>query len=425
MGGLTDPLWALLATSSYDTVKTDVGTVVEVLAIMVEMDALNDIKADALTIFENRELTSSVLLALLSNDHLSPLVGDISEYGVRMMGEKLDADLSDVELDSSHLADPTLEAHALATSLNETVFLIRRVQNNGAELTDSIGDIGPVLDAFCNTQTVGPDNASKILSGFLCAESVYTKIGFTLEEVTSISRSINEKARVQGYTPLMNSLAHTVDVVKLASKTDTSKEEMSQKVETMIKDMTPESAEVLQEISTPSMMQNHGVPEQSAAPTANMVSNLFGNLSDAKESGMSEEEYQKEAQATTDLLNLAINRNNAENDQLFGEGSATGKSASDYVDTVFDSVVVSQTLRETAYPTGEETTPVTDPLNTGKSLNDSEKAQVLEALNNKWNSATEEEKASAEYQKTYLAIGSLMNVPLQITENGVVIAPVS
>lgn len=422
MEAITDPLWSLLATSTYDTVKTDVGTVVEVLAIMVEEDAMNKVKTDALSIFKDRELSASILYALLSNDRMSPLVGSIAEYGVQMLGDQLDVDLSKVDLDSSAIADKQAEANALANAFGEAMNLIDDAKGGSFEITESIETVGPLLDAFSATQTVGHDNSAAILSGILQAESVYKKVGFTLEEVTSIANSINEKSKVQGYTPLMRSLSHTIDVVQLASKTDaTAKEEMNQKVETLIQDLTPESAEVLQEISSPSVMQNYGVPEQSAESTAGMVSNLFGNLSAAKESGMSEEEYQKEAQATTDLLNLAINRKEGEEGKLFGEDSATGKTASDYVDTVFDSVVVSQTIIETAYPTGQESTPVADPLNTGKSLNENEKTQVLDALNAKWNTATEEEKASEDYQKTYLAIGSLMNVPIQITENGVVI----
>ena len=141
--------------------------------------------------------------------------------------------------------------------------------------------------------------------------------------------------------------------------------------------------------------------------------------------GMSEEEYQKEAQATTDLLNLAMTQANGEgNADVFGENSATGKTASDYVDTVFSSTVVSQTIVQTAYPEDKEDgEPVVDPLSMNKTFSEEEQTEVLNALNEQWNSASEEEKSSEDYQKTYLAVGAILNIPIQITEGGVVITP--
>lgn len=422
MAALIDPLWSLLSTSTYDTMKTDVATILEVAAIMVEEDAFSAVKRDPLSLFEHEDISASILFAFLSNDHTSPVVGSIAEYGIQMLASQLKVDLDGIHLDSSAITDKTAESHALANAFGESLVLIRKAQGGGFEITNSIESMGPVLDALSATQTVGRDNSALILSGILGSESVYSKVGFTKDEATSIANSINEKSKVQGYTPLMRSLAHTIDVVQLAGKKDSdSKTEMNQKVETLIQDMTPESAEVLQQISTPGVMQNYGVPERSAEPTAGMVSNLFGNLSAAKESGMSEEEYSREAQATTDLLNLAVSRNDGENGKVFGEGSATGKTATEYVNTVFDSVVVSQTIVETAYPTGEETDPVNDPLNAGQSLSEEETVEIVDALNARWNAATEEEKASEEYKKTYFAIGSLMNVPLEFTESGIVV----
>ena len=424
---ILDPLWDVLASSTYDTVKTDVGTVVEVLAVLVEKDAVNIIKEDPMSLFEDEELSTAVLSTILSNERMDVLVGEIAEFGIQMLGDELDVDLDNIDLNSDAITDKAVEARAMAIAFSKAIGLIRDSQDGSFDIVESIETVGPLLDAFCGTQTVGRENAAEILSGILMAESVYKEVGFTLSEITSLSDTINQKAQAQGYSPLMRSLSHTIDVVQLASDVSSAenKEEMNAKVETLIQDLTPESAEVLQEISSPSVMQNYGVPEQSAEPTADMVSSLFGNLSAAKESGMSEEEYQKEAQATTDLLNLAMTQANGEgNADVFGENSATGKTASDYVDTVFSSTVVSQTIVQTAYPEDKEDgEPVVDPLSMNKTFSEEEQTEVLNALNEQWNSASEEEKSSEDYQKTYLAVGAILNIPIQITEGGVVITP--
>ena len=58
-----------------------------------------------------------------------------------------------------------------------------------------------------------------------------------------------------------------------------------------------------------------------------------------------------------------------------------------------------------------------------KTFSEEEQTEVLNALNEQWNSASEEEKSSEDYQKTYLAVGAILNIPIQITEGGVVITP--
>ena len=152
---------------------------------------------------------------------------------------------------------------------------------------------------------------------------------------------------------------------------------------------------------------------------------LIASSSCARQSGeieYSEEEYQKEAKATTDMLNLAMSAGKSENGTTFGEGSATGKTAAELLDNVLDSKVISQTMVETVY--ADETTdePVMNPLNSGKTLQEEEKQELLNAMNAKWEQSSEDEKISEDYQKKYIAIGAMMNVSIQITDAGIVIA---
>ena len=422
MNGIIDPTLRLFKDTDTQTLTEDVATVTQVLAVMVEQDALKGIKENPFAIFENTELSTVIVYEILCNDHMSVWVGDVATFGIGMLGDKVGADMSGVSMDTSSVSDKKAEAEAIAQTMGNAVEIMDYMEEHPSVDAQTMRSIGTLLDSLAATEMAGQKNTDQVLIGLMSSEKVYSNIGFSKDEAQNLAGSINEKAHVGGYAPVMNSLGQTVEVIQLSAKEDKNTEEMDAKVEVLLQDLTPESAAVLQEVTSPTIMQNHGVPEKSAEPTSEMVSNMFGNLSEAKENGMSEEEYQKEAKATTDMLNLAMSAGKSENGTTFGEGSSTGKSAEELLDTVLDSKVISQTMVETVYANGTEAEPVMNPLNSGKNLQENEKQELLDALNNKWNQASEEEKTSTDYQNKYVAIGAMMNVPVQITNSGIVIA---
>ncbi|MBO5939009.1 MAG: hypothetical protein J6Q82_05875 [Clostridia bacterium] len=422
MDGLVHPILDVLGNSTKETVRDDVATLVNSIAYMVEKGALTDIKDNPMNLFRNQDVTSEIIQQLLQNDHLAPLVGEISEFGLDLFGEVLNVSMDDIDLDSSKIQNSEAESVTLSIALVEMANITEQSKTGGFEDANSIASIGPLMDTFAATETIGEENSEKILNHMFRSERIYLTIGFSYEEALDLSDTINEKSKVHGYTPVMLSLSQTVEVIQMTQKDDQSSEEMVQKMEVLIKDLTPESSEVLQKMSSPTVMMKNGVAEQSAEPTANMVSDVFGNLSDAKENGMSEDEYNKEAKAVTDLLNLSMNANNSKKSTTFGEGSATGKSADEVVNSIFDSKVVSKTVRETVYEDTESPDPQIDPLNSQKKLTEAEQHDLVEALNNRWVNATEEEKNDSEYQQNYYAVAALMNMSVQITADGIVAA---
>ena len=180
---------------------------------------------------------------------------------------------------------------------------------------------------------------------------------------------------------------------------------------------------MLQEISTPETVKNYGVSEQSAPAVSDMMSDMFGNMSDAKENGMSEEEYQKESQAVSDMMSVAMNATSSDAKNMFGEDSATNITATEFVNRAADSVIISETLVNSVYGTEEEAT--VDPLASERQVSDDEKVEIVEALNNKWTEqleSSDDEAANAEYQKVLTSIASIINIKVAFTADGVVLA---
>jgi len=424
MEDLVDPALELLASSSADTVRGDVGTVLQVAAVLVERESLETIKDDPKGLLKDEELAGLILYEILCNDHLSPLVGNVAEFGIHMLGKSLDTDMSEVHMDTAHVEDKRHEAEAIAKTLTDAFEILDYMDSHEGLNAQVMRYLGTLLDDLSETEMAGRENTNRILTNLICAEKVYTAVGFTKEQSNKLASKIHTNSEKGGYGPLMQTVAQTVEVIQITNKTDATTEEMDEKVEVLLQDLTPESAEVLEEIATPDVMKNHGVPEQSAESTSNLLSNMFGTLANAKEEGMSDAEYKQEAKATTDLLNIAMNVGKTERSTTFGEGSATGKTAEELLDNVLDSKVVSQTIVETVYTGENADEPVVNPLNSGKTLGDDDKQQLLDAMNAKWESASTEEKTDTEYQKQYVAIGALLNLPLEITAGGIQLKPV-
>ena len=58
--------------------------------------------------------------------------------------------------------------------------------------------------------------------------------------------------------------------------------------------------------------------------------------------------------------------------------------------------------------------PKVDPLNSGRKLNDTEKTNLVGALNNKWNASEKDEQT----KKELTAIAAMMNIAVDMTESG-------
>ena len=296
--------------------------------------------------------------------------------------------------------------------------LVGKVNDKGFDAFTLAKDFGPLLDEIDHTQLIGHSNTSIVLKGIFTSHELYSQIGLSETEASDIADSINEKSVVKGYTPLIVSVLDTIDIIKMSTDSNVSNEEMVKKVEVLLADLTTESAELLQEMTSESVMLSKGAPEKSAKPMSDMFSSAFGGLAEAKENGMSDEQYKKEAKAMTDMMNVAMNFENASSSSMFGQSSATGVEANEFVDNVFESTVISGTIIDTVYADGSNAS--VDPLQFGGRLNEADRNNTVNALNDKWNSATDEQRTDSEYQKTYVAIGALMNMNIGITDSGIV-----
>lgn len=94
LAGINDSLLTMLATTTYQTVKDDVHTVLDVLAVAVDGGAFRS-GTTGTDLLKNTELLHSVLLEMLENEHTAPMVGDLMQYGLTTIGGQLGAKMYD------------------------------------------------------------------------------------------------------------------------------------------------------------------------------------------------------------------------------------------------------------------------------------------------------------------------------------------
>ena len=366
----------------------------------------------------------------------------LDDYGIRTAGTTLAADAAAAKLSGSDMsvwfyeniamnADAFVEKTTIVSRdmiVNGSLNITNREHESKAlahafvvvyGMTDDIsggtfdakrmlGTMGPALDSFAKTETIGQQKTKYMLEAILQSRLIHDSIGFGVVEATDSAASIADNSAQKSYDSVMTSLSGVVEMLEAA--TDKNKD-TKEAVDKMLDDLTPEAASVMETMATPSVMQNYGVPEKSADSVATMVSGTFGNLKDVPA-----EDYDKESAAVSDMMNVMMSitegDTNAEEGVFGGEDSVTEITEEEYVNNIMESTAMSKTVVDTVYADGDE--PKVDPLNSGRNLSETEKTNLIGALNNKWAASEKDDQT----KKELTAIAAMMNVAVSVGENG-------
>ena len=298
------------------------------------------------------------------------------------------------------------EADALAHAFAVVYGMTADLKGDSFNTKSLIGKFGPALDSFTMTETIGAGKTGLVLTAVLQSKTVHDQLGMSVIEATNTANSIVENSGKKDYATVMQSLTGIIEVLEAASDKGTSTKEA---VDKMLDNLTPEAANVMQTMATPNVVKNYGVPENNAEPVANMISDTFGNLQDVPA-----EEYDKEAAAVADMMNVMMAMGSGGSNGTFGgEDSDTQLSADEYVSNVMDSKAMSKTLVDTVYGEGDE--PKVDPMNSGRNLGSNERTELLESLNSKWAASPKDEAT----KRQIVAIAAMMNMVVEVTDAGV------
>lgn len=399
--------------------KTNKSTTAKEFKAIVAAELRSSVGIDELSDEEVADIADDIATALYKDiskgtlDYSKVVAKDSAEFRANSVSVTADS----MHISMKDITDVESESKAIAKVFASALDIVDSLSGEDIDIDEIMASFGPVLDAFADCELIGRDRTGMLLKSVLQSEMVRGNIGFSVVQATSLADSIVDGAsgENESYTTLLESLGSTVNVIiTVADEGD-----ITAVVVDLMKGITPASANVLQQMVTPETMRNYGVPEESAEPIANMLSDMFGNMATAKEDGMTDEEYEQESEAVDDLLNFVMNAEDADN-SAFGDESTTGATVTEFVDKVLASKVISKTLVNAVYVDGA-TEPTKDPLVLDSNLSEDDREEVSEALNSAWNSASGSAEEKEQTKKVLTSIASILNLSVTFSGNGLTV----
>ena len=228
--------------------------------------------------------------------------------------------------------------------------------------------------------------------------------------ITNAANTLIRGAANKSYNTVMSDLAKTVDALMAMQDSENLKDDNS--VQNLLETITPESAEIIEDMLSDELIADLGVNEESSETMTGILSSTLNKIAATKEDpNVSDEELQKEVESITYVINTAI-------DISSGDGSKGEEiTMTEYVDHVLESKILTETIIENTYDENGELT--VNPLDASYEPSVEQKAELTETLNERLSATSEEDKESTE--KAIKALGSLINVEVIIIDGQVII----
>ena len=299
----------------------------------------------------------------MGHDHVN--FGDAATlYSVESMHSSLItmSDIMDGIKKFSDCEDPDAEIEKISDMLSEAVDLFGS-DFSSMNKSDLFNNMGSLLDKMSETEIFGSQVTSGVLTAVVQSESVRDELGLTNKDATNFADKLNSTSATENgsYGSSTQAVSNTIEVVDKINDSNTTKEERRESTEKLISNMTPDNAELLGTMTSPSMMVKYGSSEESADVVADSVSTLLTNMANFQDKATSETTYDTEADAVNTLLTLAMDSASSESNTLFAtesnDGGKTGTTAMEYVELFVNSDVVSETLITTVYDEGNDDNP--------------------------------------------------------------------
>ena len=346
------------------------------------------------TVVENNDGTISVNGRVLENYHKNDYrnssayqmgkahvdFGDAATlYSAESMKSSLItlSDIMDGIKKFSDCEDPDAEVDKISDMLAEAVEVFGSDFEN-LDKSEIFNNMGTLLDKMNESEIFGQEVTSGMLKAVVQSENVRGGLGLTNKEATDFADKLNSTTQSENssYGSATKAVSNTIEVVDKINDSTTTKEERRESTEKLISNMTPDNAELLGTMTTPSMMVKYGSSESAAQVVADSVSTLLNNMATFQDKADSDTVYDTEADAVNTLLVLAMDSAESSETSLFATdengGGKTGTTASEYVELFVSSDVVSETLLNTVYEEGNDQ----NPFGVNPSENDKEEFQA-------------------------------------------------
>ncbi len=250
------------------------------------------------------------------------------------------------------------ELIAAATSGDENV-----------DLDAIVAPLGKILNNLSTSETVGGEKTASLMTAVLQSEQVRDTADLDMKTATQLAQKATEGD--VDYEKTLGVISGGVNMMNSMNNGTLTDEQLVD----MIRNITPQSAGMIQVYVTPERMHTYGVPEQNSGLAASMVGDVFEYLAEDADT-----DFDKEAAAINQMINIAMA---AKEDSEEGEKKPLFNgilpSADETVEIFMSSKSVAYSLKKNLTD-GEKVT-VVDPFGiAGKIKDGAEKEELMTAV---------------------------------------------
>ncbi len=211
-------------------------------------------------------------------------------------------------------------------------------------------ELGQVFDMMKGSEIFKTDSAKNLLTAILQSEKIIGAMGLSQKDMTEFANKINSYAgeRDNGYEDATKAISGTLNAVTKASDKEATTEEKVAATKNMIDNVNKDNAEMISSMVSGDMIGDYGVAVDNSASVSDALKNMIHNMADYKEGNPTDEDVDKEAEAVTKMLNLAM-VGAGEGPMFDTEDGEKGSVASDpdsFIATVVESDVVMKTITQ-------------------------------------------------------------------------------
>lgn len=323
----------------------------------------------ALTVIQN-----VVIEAPVSADSIANTASLQSAEQMNTSVVTLDSLLLDVKEAAETITGETIELEAAAVSsiFEAAGSIIGNMTGEGENLenlnlAEIAGSLGTILDSLKETGTFGEEKTANLLTAVLQSETVRDAAQLDMKTATDLANKATENGG--DYSNTMGAVAGSVGIMESLNKGEALTED---KIVELIRTLNPQTAGMIEVYITEDRLIGFGLPKEYSGVTATFVTSMFGYM------GREDlENYDAEAKALNQILNIALAAKDGDENKLFSsEGQDDGRlpTAKVTVQTLLDSHAIQHAVIET-FTDGENVT-VSDPFGiAGKIPTDSQDYQ--------------------------------------------------
>ncbi|MBQ2735501.1 MAG: hypothetical protein IJF33_06680 [Clostridia bacterium] len=250
--------------------------------------------------------------------------------------------MDDLLVDSAEAAEKinsdTLAQEAAAiSSIFSAASELTKTDTENMDLTAVASTVGNILDSLNGTASVGSDKTANLFTAVMRSEVVREAADLDMNTATQMAQKATTGDNLS-YSQTMGAVSQSVTVFTKLS--DPNAVLTDEELVELIRNINPQTAGMIEIYVTPERIVSYGVAQKYSGTSAQLIAEIFSYMADAE---MTEGEYQKEAKALNQILNVAIAaKSHSEEKVIFG---GILPSATETVDVFMSSKAVSHSLR--------------------------------------------------------------------------------